>query len=147
MAASSTANARWNGNTIDGSGVVSTASPAMHEVPLTWKSRIGEEAGTTPEELLAAAHSGCFAMALGFALSSNGHEPERLDVSAIATFGPIDGGFAIQGVELTVEAIVPGIDDDRFTELAEEAKAGCPLSKAIEGNVPVTLNARLATTA
>lgn len=147
MSATSTASAHWDGTTIDGKGSVSTKSPAMDATPLTWKARIGEEAGTTPEELLAAAHAGCYLMALGFALSGDGHEADHLDASAVASFGPVDGGFAVTGMELTVEGVVPGLDDAAFMKYAEAAKDGCPLSKAIEGNVPVKLKARLAATA
>lgn len=143
MPATSTARARWNGSTLEGSGVVSTESPALDSTPLTWKSRIGETPGTTPEELLAAGHAGCFAMAFSFALTDDGHEPEQLDVAATFTFGPDDSGFSISGIKIAVEGVVPGIDDARFRELAEGAKVGCPVSKAFAGNLPISLEAQL----
>jgi len=122
---------------------VTTESPALKGTELTWKSRIGETAGTTPEELVAAAHAGCYSMAFSFALTNEGHEPTSLDVDASVTFGPIEGGFAVHGITLTVEGDVPGIDEAKFNELAEGAKNGCPVSKAFEGNIPITLETRL----
>ena len=143
----STATAHWNRNLLEGEGTVSTTSPAIDSAPLAWKARIGEQAGTTPEELLAAGHAGCYAMALSGALSKDGHEPTSLDVEATYSFGPSDGGFAISGVELTVNGDVPGVDEAAFVEAAEGAKTGCPVSKAIAGNVPITLTAKLTTNA
>ncbi|MCW2923936.1 MAG: osmC [Thermoleophilia bacterium] len=147
MPATSTARAHWTGSTLEGSGTVTTDSPALDATQLTWKSRIGEEAGTTPEELLAAGHAGCYAMAFSFALSNDGHTPETLDVAATFTFGPDDSGFSISGIKLSVEGTVPGIDEARFLELAEGAKDGCPVSKAFAGNLPIELDARLLQTA
>lgn len=141
--AQSTARAHWTGALLTGSGTVSTDSPALDGTPLTWKVRIGEAAGTTPEELLAAGHAGCFSMALSGALAKAGHEPEQLDTSATFEFGPVEGGFAIRGVRLTVEGVVPGIDEATFLELAEGAKVGCPVSKALHPDLEVTLDARL----
>ena len=143
MAATSTARAHWTGSTVEGSGTVTTDSPALDATPLTWKSRIGEAAGTTPEELLAAAHAGCYSMAFSFALTNDGHEPEQLDVSATFTFGPDDSGFSISGIKLVVEGTVPGIEEARFLELATGAKDGCPVSKAFAGNLPIELEAKL----
>ena len=143
MSAHSTAHATWTGDLADGSGTVSTDSPALADAALTWKSRIGETPGTTPEELLAAGHAGCFSMALSGALAKDGHAPEQLDVTATFSFGPDDSGFAIHGIELTVSGVVPGIDEARFLELAEGAKTGCPVSKAFAGNLPITLDATL----
>lgn len=142
--AKSTAHAHWTGSTIEGKGSVTTDSPALKGTELTWKSRVGETAGTTPEELLASGHAGCYAMAFSFALTNEGHEPTSLDVDASYTFGPVEGGFAITGVELTVSGDVPGIDEAKFAELAEGAKVGCPVSKVMEGNVEIKLNAKLA---
>lgn len=141
--ATSTAHARWQGSLAEGSGTVSTDSPALDGVQMTWKARTGGEAGTTPEELMAAAHSACFSMALSGGLAGAGHAPERLDVDATFTFGPVEGGYAIQGVKLTCEAVVPGMDEATFMEHAETAKAGCPVSQALKNNVPIELEARL----
>lgn len=142
--ATSTAHAHWTGSTIEGSGTVSTDSPALDKTELTWKSRIGETAGTTPEELLASGHAGCYSMALSFALSNEGHEPTSLDVDATYEFGPVEGGFAITGVKIAVAGDVPGIDEATFQKFAEGAKTGCPVSKIMEGNVEITLDAKLA---
>ena len=143
MPASSTARAHWDGALLTGSGTVSSDSGSLRDTPLTWKARIGESAGSTPEELLAAAHAGCYCMALSGALAKAGHEPLHLDASATLTFGPVEGGFAIQGVTLRVEGAVPGIDEATFQELAEGAKVGCPVSKALSDSLPVTLEASL----
>lgn len=145
--ATSTSRAHWTGSIAGGSGTVSTTSPAIDAAELTWKARNGEEAGTTPEELLASGHAGCYAMALSGALGGEGHEPTTLDVTATYEFGPIEGGFAIKGVVLTVEGDVPGVDEATFLTIAEGAKDGCPVSKAIAGNVPISLEAKLTATA
>lgn len=141
--AQSTARARWTGALLTGSGSVSTESPALDGTPVTWKARVGEEPGTTPEELLAAGHAACFSMALSGALAKAGHDAEQLDTSATLEFGPVEGGFAIRGVRLTVEGIVPGIDEAAFLEFAEGAKVGCPVSKALHPDLEVTLDAKL----
>lgn len=143
MPQTSTATARWTGSTVAGSGTVSTTSPAMHEAPLTWRARIGETAGTTPEELLAAGWAGCYAMAFSFALTNAGHEPTSLDVSVDMTFGPNAAGFGIIDAVIHVSADVDGIAEDTFTTLADGAKSSCPVSVAFAGNVPVTLDAKL----
>jgi osmotically inducible protein OsmC len=141
--AKSTAKAHWESGIMSGSGSVSTTSPALKDTHLTFKARLGEEAGTTPEELLASGHAGCYAMALTGALEGEGHTPTSIDVSATYEFGPIEGGFAIKGVVLTVEGDVPGVDEATFLQVAEGAKDGCPVSKAIAGNVPISLEAKL----
>lgn len=144
MPAQSTGRAHWNGALLTGNGTVATTSPALSGAPVTWRARIGEEAGTTPEELLATAHAACYSMAFAGALAKAGHEPEQLDAAATYTFGPLsDGGFAIQGVTLTVAGVVPGIDEAEFLELAEGAKLGCPVSKALSSDLPVSLEAKL----
>jgi osmotically inducible protein OsmC len=144
MPAQSTARAHWTGALLTGNGTVTTDSPALDATPMTWRARIGEEAGTTPEELMASAHAACFSMAFSGALAKAGHEPDHLDATATYTFGPqAGGGFAIQGVALSVEGVVPGIDEAEFLELAEGAKVGCPVSKALSSDLPVTLDAKL----
>ncbi len=142
----STASARWHHDTVTGSGTVSTESGSLHDAPLTWRSRIGEAAGSTPEELLAGAHAGCFAMALSFALTTAGHTPEQLDVTASAEFVFTGTGASVTAMHLTVDGLVPGIDPSQFEQLAEGAKDGCPISAVFAGNVPITLTARLAET-
>jgi osmotically inducible protein OsmC len=142
MAVESKADATWRGDLMGGSGTVRVASGAFAEQALTWRARAeSREAGTSPEELIAAAHAGCFAMALSFGLAQAGHAPERLDTSARVGFQPGDG---ITGIHLTVQGRVPGLDEEGFRQAAEAAKAGCPVSKALAA-VPITLEASLAT--
>lgn len=142
MAVESKAEATWRGDLMGGSGTVRVASGAFAEQALTWRARAeSREAGTSPEELIAAAHAGCFAMALSFGLAQAGHAPERLDTSARVGFQPGDG---ITGIHLTVQGRVPGLDEEGFRQAAEAAKAGCPVSKALAA-VPITLEASLAT--
>jgi len=142
MAVESKADATWRGDLMGGSGTVRVASGAFAEQALTWRARAeSREAGTSPEELIAAAHAGCFAMALSFGLAQAGHAPERLDTSARVGFQPGDG---ITGIHLTVQGRVPGLDEEGFQQAAEAAKAGCPVSKALAA-VPITLEASLAT--
>jgi lipoyl-dependent peroxiredoxin len=142
MAVESKADATWRGDLMSGSGTVRVASGAFPEQALTWRARAeSREAGTSPEELIAAAHAGCFAMALSFGLAQAGHAPERLDTSARVGFQPGDG---ITGIHLTVQGRVPGLDEAGFRQAAEAAKSGCPVSKALAA-VPITLEASLAT--
>lgn len=142
MAVESKADATWRGDLMGGSGAVRVASGAFPEQALTWRARAeSRDAGTSPEELIAAAHAGCFAMALSFGLAQAGHAPERLDTSARVGFQPGDG---ITGIHLTVQGRVPGLDAEGFQQAAEAAKAGCPVSKALAA-VPITLEASLAT--
>jgi len=96
----STARTIWKGDALTGSGHVSTSSPALTDTELTWPARVGEIPGTTPEELLGAAHAGCYAMALNFALGAAGFKPDELDVTATVAFAPIEGGFAVKSVKL-----------------------------------------------
>jgi len=137
-----TASARWDGKGSDGRGVVRTESGSVDASPYTFATRFGGEPGTTPEELLAAAHASCFAMSLSFALEQAGLEPERVEVGASVTLGEVEGGFLIEGIHLELVAAVPGIDRDDFEELAEAAKTLCPLSMALHA-VPVSIDVRL----
>lgn len=143
----STASARWLKDTVTGSGTISTGSGALREAQLAWPARIGETDGCTPEEMLAAAHAGCFAMAFSFALSSDGHMPSQLDVTAACEFEFTGTGASVTSMHLVVDGRVPGIDQLRFAELAESAKTNCPVSRVYEGNVDITLDARLVTMA
>ena len=141
--ARSSARAVWEGDLAKGGGRVSPESGAFGEQEVTWASRTSRSAGkTSPEELLAAAHAACFSMALSHALSEAGHPPERLEVSAEATFDT-DAGPKITTMELTVRGNVPGIDESAFQEAANGAKGGCPVSGALKGNVEISLNAQL----
>jgi osmotically inducible protein OsmC len=142
MAAERRADAVWEGSLIEGSGTItSTGSGALPELPVTWASRTESPEGrTSPEELIAAAHAACFAMALSHALAEAGSPPELLETSATVTFVP---GTGITKSALTVRGRVPGIGEDAFQQAADGAKDGCPVSGALKGNVELTLDARL----
>lgn len=142
MAAERRADVVWEGSLIEGSGTITkTGSGALPELPVTWASRTESPEGrTSPEELIAAAHASCFAMALSHALAQAGNPPERLETSATLTFVP---GTGITKAALTVVGRIPGIDENAFLEAAEGAKDGCPVSGALKGNVELTLDARL----
>jgi osmotically inducible protein OsmC len=139
------ATAVWHGGISDGHGHLTAQSGALSDQPYSFKSRFQDESGrlgTNPEELIAAAHAGCFAMALSHILGGAGFTPEELDARADVNIEPKNGGFAITRSRLTLEARVPGIDQAKFKELAEQAKANCPVSKALAG-VEISLDARL----
>ncbi|MFI6034377.1 OsmC family protein [Streptomyces sp. NPDC051315] len=142
MATTRSAHTVWEGNLLEGNGVVSfDSSGAIDQQPVTWASRSQEANGrTSPEELIAAAHSSCFSMAFSHALAGAGTPPTKLVASADVTFQPGEG---ITGIHLTVEGTVPGLDHDAFVAAAEEAKANCPVSQALKA-VPITLSAKLA---
>jgi lipoyl-dependent peroxiredoxin len=144
MATERTAEAVWEGSLMEGSGTITkTGSGALPELPVTWASRAESSDGrTSPEELIAAAHAACFAMALSHALAEAGNAPERLETSATVTFVP---GTGITKAALTVRGRVPGIDESAFVEAAEGAKDGCPVSGALKGNVELTVDAQLET--
>jgi osmotically inducible protein OsmC len=134
----------WQGDLMSGSGEIHEApSGAFGPLQVTWASRTEEHGGkTSPEELIAAAHSACFAMALSHGLAQAGHAPKQLETSATLTFVP---GTGITKAALTVVGNVPGIDEAAFKEAAEDAKENCPVSGALKGNVELTLDARLQT--
>ena len=138
-----TANAVWQGNLKEGKGTIDTQSGALKGTPYSFKMRFEDESGksgTNPEELIAAAHAGCFAMQFSHFLAENGTPAEKLEAKAAVTLVP---GTGITASKLTVVGKVPGIDAAKFTELAEKAKAGCPVSKAL-GAIQVSLDASLA---
>jgi osmotically inducible protein OsmC len=140
------ATAVWKGTLKDGKGTLNTQSGALKDLPYDFKARFEDEsgrAGTNPEELLGAAHAGCFAMQLSALLTEHGTPPEKLDATAAVTVGPAaGGGFAISRSALTLSAIIPGISEEDFANLAKNAKESCPLSKAL-GAIEVTLDAKL----
>ncbi|MGV3732322.1 MAG: OsmC family peroxiredoxin [Microcella sp.] len=141
MAVTSEATTLWFGSLMEGSGTTSLDSSDAGEFPVTWAARSEGVAGrTNPEELLGAAHSACYSMALSHALAGAGHAPESLQVTAAVTFQPGEG---ITGSHLLVSAKVPGLTAEQFQEFAEGAKSGCPVSKALAG-IPITLEASLA---
>lgn len=140
-----TAQTAWNGTLETGSGQVELSSSKLATFDVSFPKRAAEEAGgfTSPEELLAAAHSACYAMQFSALLGGAGATIEQLDVKADVTLGPDpDGGFKLTGIKLTVRGEVTGIDETAFVAAANEAKAGCPVSKALTG-VDITLDAAL----
>jgi lipoyl-dependent peroxiredoxin len=143
MAAVSTANAVWEGDLAHGGGRVAPGSGAFEEQEVSWASRTSRSAGkTSPEELIAAAHAACYAMAFSHTLAEGGHTPERVEVSAECTFDT-EGGPKITTMQLTVRGRVPGIEEPAFQEAAAAAKDGCPVSGALKGNVDIRLDATL----
>lgn len=141
----SSANATWAGNLVEGSGTVSLASGLAGPLDVSWKARTEQQNGnTTPEELLAAAHAACFSMALSHGLAGDGTPPSRLETSATVSFEALpEGGFGITSVHLTVRGDVPGLDANGFRAAAEAAKDGCPVSRALAGNVAMSVDATL----
>ena len=121
--------AHWQGGGKDGTGSVSTQSGVLAEAPYGFNARFGDGRGTNPEELIAAAHAGCFTMALAFRLAKDGLTAERMDTTAKVGMDQIEGGWKIARVALALRAKVPGCDAETFARLAEEAKANCPVSK------------------
>lgn len=141
-----TASAVWEGELFTGKGTVTfDSSNAVDGLPVNWPSRAENPDGqTSPEELLAAAHATCFAMSLSNQLKQRGSAPDRLDVSATVTIAKGDTGFGITTSALTVRGNVPGMDAATFDEAAQAAKAGCPVSRTLAGNVDIILDAQLA---
>jgi lipoyl-dependent peroxiredoxin len=124
----------WEGDLARGNGVLSGASGALGDLPVTWASRTERSEGkTSPEELIAAAHSSCFSMAFSNTLTQGGHAPERLEVTATVTLDMVDGAPTVTTSELTVSGRVPGIDQAAFAAAADEAAKGCPISRALAG--------------
>jgi osmotically inducible protein OsmC len=140
-----TASAVWQGTGAEGSGTLTGPSGVLAGTPYSFKARFQNEdgqAGTNPEELIAAAHAGCYAMALSFQLSGAGFPPAELRASATIDMENSGSGWGFEKITLHLEANVPGIDADKFAELANAAKAGCPVSKALSA-VPIELDAKL----
>jgi osmotically inducible protein OsmC len=141
MATTRTAHTVWEGNLTEGSGTVTLDSSGIGEYAVSWPSRAEQANGrTSPEELIAAAHSSCFSMALSHGLNGAGTPPTRLETQAEVTFQP---GTGITGIHLTVVGEVPGLDEAGFVKAAEDAKANCPVSQALSGTT-ITLSASLA---
>jgi osmotically inducible protein OsmC len=135
------ADAEWEASLADGKGMMRFGSGAF-EGAYSFRSRFEEGTGTNPEELIAAAHAGCFSMALAHRLSEAGHVPDRVHTTAEVHLGQVSDGFAITRIDLHAEGIVPGVDQATFVEHAEKAKAGCPVSRALAA-VEITLDAKL----
>lgn len=141
MAITSEATTVWNGSLFDGAGTVSLDSSGAAKLAVDWKARAeGSDTTTTPEELLGAAHAACFSMAFSNALTEAGFTPDSIQTTAAVTFQP---GTGITGSHLLVSARVPGISEEDFERIADEAKSGCPVSQALAG-IPITIEASLA---
>jgi osmotically inducible protein OsmC len=139
-----TASAVWQGTVQEGRGTLSTQSRVLDDTPYSFRSRFADGPETNPEELIGAAHAGCFAMAVSGQLGRLGHTAERLAVAATVTLEQLDGKWTISAVHLELEASVPGIDAPKFEEVAQDAKANCPVSRALAA-AKITLSAKLAT--
>jgi osmotically inducible protein OsmC len=138
------AQAVWRGAGSDGNGTITTHSGAIQDQPYSTLTRFEDEsgrAGTNPDELIAAAHASCFSMALAYQLSGAGHDAEELSTEAVLEMEKGDAGWSITGSHLTVKGKVPGVTKDEFMVLANKAKDGCPVSRAL--SVPITMDAQL----
>jgi osmotically inducible protein OsmC len=139
------ADASWSGDLPTGGGAVSASTSAVFSaLPITWKARTEQSRGlTSPEELLAAAHASCYAMASSNNLAKAGFPPERVQVRVEITADRTDAGWTVLASHITLRAKVPGIDEETFRTAVEGAKDGCPISRAVQGNVDITLDATL----
>ena len=139
-----TASARWTGGLKDGQGSVSTGSGAVSDVKYGFNTRFEDSPGSNPEELIGAAHAGCFSMALSGQLNNAKLNPERIDTKATVTMEKLDAGWTVTAIHLDVTAVVPGADKDAFQQAAENAKKGCPISRLLSKSAEITMDARLA---
>lgn len=137
------ASAVWKGGIKDGGGTISTASGALKDAPYGFKARFESGPGTNPEELIGAAHAGCFSMALALMLGQAGLTPDKIETHAAVTLDKAGDGFEITSSHLTVAARIPGVDPARFEQIANQAKAGCPVSKLFRAKI--TMDATLET--
>jgi osmotically inducible protein OsmC len=146
LMAEKTASAVWNGTLAEGSGSVSTASGVLENAGLTWRVRTTDtDEATSPEELVAAAHAACYAMAFSYALGNAGTPPEKLEVTATVGFGPNPGGgMKVTHSKLHVKGTVAGYDQAGFAKAAVEAEKGCPISNALRNNIEISVEAELA---
>jgi lipoyl-dependent peroxiredoxin len=143
MPRTSNATAVWNGSLKEGKGSISAGSGAFKDTQYSFHSRFENGAGTNPEEMIAAAHAGCFSMALGAELGKAGHTPDRIQTKAEVTLDTVDGKPTVAKIHLTARAKVPGADKAAFDKAAEAAKAGCPISRLFKGNTEISLDAQL----
>ena len=135
------ASAEWNGNLSDGKGTISTESGVLDGSQYSFDTRFEDGKGTNPEELIGAAHAGCYSMALSHELAGAGHEAKSVKTRATVQLDKVEGGFAISAVHLDVDAHVPGIEQSKFDEIAEGAKQNCPVSKVL--NADITMQTKL----
>jgi osmotically inducible protein OsmC len=136
-----TASATWHGDLKTGKGTVSTQSGVLKETPYSFTMRFEDAPGTNPEELIAAAHAGCFTMALSAFLGKGGFTPQKLATQASLTLEQVDGNWTVTAIHLDLHAKVPGIDKAKFEQIAADAKANCPISRLL--NTKITLEAKL----
>ncbi|MSQ29657.1 MAG: OsmC family peroxiredoxin [Dehalococcoidia bacterium] len=142
---SRSATVAWTGNLVQGAGQVSVASGVLRETPVSWPARVESPDGkTSPEELIAAAHASCYAMALSHTLSEAGHPPTRLDVTAEVSATLDASGLHVTSSALRVRGVVPGIDHAQFVEFAAKGEQACPVSGALRGSLSITVDAALA---
>jgi len=140
----SKASAIWAGSLKEGKGTISTATGVLSNANYSFATRFeGADSGTTPEELIAAAHASCFSMALGAELGGAGFTPEKIETHAAVSLGKVENGFAITRIALTTTAKVPGASKEAFDKAAAGAKVGCPISKLFANNTEITLDAKL----
>ncbi len=138
------ATAKWIGNGLEGKGVLTSTSGVLNNTPYGFAARFKDEegkSGTNPEELIAAAHAGCYSMALSFQIAGAGFTADSLDTQAVVNLDEVEGGFAVTGITLKLTGKVAGMAEAKFMELAEAAKVGCPISKLLSA-VPITLEAK-----
>ncbi len=138
------ASARWQGSTQEGSGTLSVQSGTLRDTPYSFKARFGDGKGTNPEELVAAAHAGCFTMALSFTLNNSGFTATAIETEAQLTMDTVDGKPTVTAVHLVTRAQVPGLANAQFAEIASNAKVNCVISRALSPSIVVTLDAVLA---
>ena len=131
----------WNGGIKDGGGTISTETGVLKEAPYGFKARFENGKGTNPEELIGAAHAGCFAMGLSLMLGEAGFTPDKIEAHADVSLDKVGGGFEITASHLNVVAKIPGLDNVKFQQIANQAKAGCPVSKLLKANI--TMDAKL----
>ncbi len=132
------ASARWTGGLKDGKGTITTDSGTLADVPYSFGRRFGDDPGTNPEELVGAAHAGCFSMAFSGQLEGAGHKPESIDTKADVTLEKVGDGWKVTKVHLDVTANVPGISEDDFKTAATNAKDGCPISQLLDAEITMT---------
>jgi osmotically inducible protein OsmC len=135
------ASARWQGSAKEGSGTLTTQSATLKDTPYSFVARFGDGKGTNPEELVAAAHAGCFTMALSFMLNNAGFTADAIDTEASLTLEQVSGNWTVTSIHLTTRARVPNIDATKFAEIAGSAKANCPISRLL--NTTITMDAKL----
>lgn len=137
------ANAQWNGDLRNGTGTLGTPSGVLKETPYSFRTRFESAPGTNPEELIAAAHAGCFTMAFSNVLGLAGHAPRQLATEATLGMESVPGGFKIATMHLNVRGSVDGLDQAQFEEMAHQAEQGCPVSNLLRGNITITVQAIL----